>query len=183
MALAQNLFSGIGWALVGLSVAGSVYTLAAAWVLVRFLGQRAVQPVRGDAVTLLKPLYGAEPRLLDNLSSFCTLDHEGPVQIVVGVQRADDPALDVVAELRARFPQMRIDLVAGAGVVAANGKVANLIAMAPHAAHDVLVLSDSDMAVPPDYISHILAALDAPGVGAVTCAYHGRGDAGFSSRP
>ncbi|WP_295636762.1 bacteriohopanetetrol glucosamine biosynthesis glycosyltransferase HpnI [Novosphingobium sp.] len=182
MALAHNILAGVGWALVVLSVAGSVYTLAAAGVLVRFLGRRNTRPARSDAVTLLKPLYGAEPRLLDNLASFCTLDHAGPLQIVVGVQRADDPALDAVAHLRGRFPKVRIDLVTGADVAGANRKVANLIAMAPHAVHPVLVLSDSDMAAPQDYLVQILPALDTPGVGAVTCAYHGRGDAGLWSR-
>ncbi|GAC1403620.1 MAG: bacteriohopanetetrol glucosamine biosynthesis glycosyltransferase HpnI [Novosphingobium sp.] len=182
MAVAHNLFSGIGWALAGLSVAGSAYTLAAAWVLVRFMRRRTAQPASSVGLTLLKPLYGAEPRLLENLSSFCTLDHAGPLQIVVGVQRADDPAHGMIAELRARFPDVRIDLVTGANVTAANGKIANLMAMAPHAAHDVLVLSDSDISVPRDYLSHVVAALAAPGVGAVTCAYRGRGDAGFWSR-
>jgi ceramide glucosyltransferase len=54
--------------------------------------------------------------------------------------------------------------------------------MMPHALHPILVLSDSDIAVAPDYLSRVLAALDAPGVGAVTSAYVGRGDAGFWSR-
>ena len=182
MAFAHIICEAAGWALIVLSVAGSGYTLAAASVLVRFLGRRTARPARGDAVTLLKPLYGAEPRLLENLSSFCTLEHAGPVQIVVGVQRADDPAHATVAKLRARFPQVRIDLVTGSALTAANGKIANLIAMAPHAAHPVLVLSDSDMAVPSDYLARILTALDPPGVGAVTCAYRGRGDVGFWSR-
>ena len=174
-----------GWTLIMLSFAGCCYTLAAAWVLVRFFGRGTTLPPRTEPVTMLKPLYGSEPRLLENLSSFCALDHAGPVQIVFGVQRADDPALAAVAELRVRFPQTRIDVVTEppAGfATAANGKIANLIAMAPHAAHQVLVLSDSDIAVPPDYLAQVLAALDAPGVGAVTCAYRGRGDAGFWSR-
>uniref|UniRef100_UPI0035CB097A glycosyltransferase n=1 Tax=uncultured Sphingomonas sp. TaxID=158754 RepID=UPI0035CB097A len=38
------------------------------------------------------------------------------------------------------------------------------------------------MAVPRDYLARVLAALDAPGVGAGTCLYRGRGDAGFWSR-
>ena len=54
--------------------------------------------------------------------------------------------------------------------------------MEPHIRHPVVMLSDSDIAVGPAYIAQVLAALDAPGVGIVTCAYHGRGDAGFWSR-
>ena len=182
MLVAQIILAIVGWALVALSVAGSCYSLAASWVLVRFCGQQAKLARRNEPVTLLKPLYGSEPRLLENLSSFCMLDHDGPMQIVLGVQRTDDPALAVIAELRTRFPQARLDLVTGAASSAANGKIANLIAMAPHAAHAVLVLTDSDIAVPRDYLAHVLSALDIPGVGAVTCAYHGRGDSGLWSR-
>jgi ceramide glucosyltransferase len=60
----------------------------------------------------------------------------------------------------------------------ANGKVGNLVAMMPLAAHDVLVLSDSDMVVEPDYLAIVTGALEQPGVGLVSCLYTGRGDAG-----
>jgi ceramide glucosyltransferase len=49
-------------------------------------------------------------------------------------------------------------------------------------AHEVIVLSDSDIAVAPDHLARLLTALDQPEVGAVTCLYRGRGDAGFWSR-
>ena len=43
----------------------------------------------------------------------------------------------------------------------------------PGARHDVLVLSDSDIAVAPDYLRKVAGALAGPGVGAVTCCYAG----------
>ncbi len=171
-----------GWILLAMAVAGALYTLAAAAVFARFFGRRPPPSRRGEAVTLLKPLHGDEPRLVDNLATFLTLDHDGPVQLLLGVQRPDDPAIAVVETLRARYPAARIDLVIDPAPHGANGKIANLINMAPHAAHSVLVLSDSDIAVAPDYLSHVLTALDEPGVGAVTSAYVGRGDAGCWSR-
>ena len=64
----------------------------------------------------------------------------------------------------------------------ANAKVSNLANLAARARHPVLVLSDSDMVVAPDYLARLLAALDQPGIGAVTCLYRGRGDAGLWSR-
>ena len=57
-----------------------------------------------------------------------------------------------------------------------NGKIANLINMWPAAKHDVIVLADSDVHVTPHFLERIVAALDAPEVGAVTALY-----AGFSS--
>ena len=42
--------------------------------------------VSAPAVTVLKPLHGDEPGLLDNLASFCRQDYPGPIQVVFGVQ-------------------------------------------------------------------------------------------------
>jgi ceramide glucosyltransferase len=177
-----HLIAAFGWALAMIAFAGAFYALAASALVRWHLGAKTPGQPRTEAVTLLKPLYGDEPRLLENLSSFLALDHAGPVQVLFGAHRRDDPALAAVATLRATHPDRRIDLVVDATPHGANGKIANLINMAGHAAHPVLVISDSDIAVAPDYLTRVLAALDAPGVGAVTCAYRGRGDAGFWSR-
>jgi ceramide glucosyltransferase len=176
------IIAGLAWAMLGLSLIGSAYMVAAAITLRSFLSSLAVSGRRKDAVTILKPLHGAEPRLADNLATFLAQDHDGPIQLLCGVQRPDDPAIAAVETLRARFPQARIDLIVDPTAHGANGKIANLINLEPHIAHDIVVLSDSDMVVGPNYLSGLLAALDAPGTGAVTIAYNGRGDAGFWSR-
>ncbi|KQS01315.1 hopanoid biosynthesis associated glycosyl transferase HpnI [Sphingomonas sp. Leaf357] len=171
-----------GWILVVIVVVGALYTVAAAVVFARFFARALPAPSRSDAVTLLKPLYGVEPRLFDNLATFLKLDHDGPVQLLLGVQRADDAAIAVVDRLRSAYPSAQIDLVIDPTRHGANGKISNLINMTPHARHPILILSDSDIAVRPDYLARLLDALDAPDVGAVTAAYVGRGDAGFWSR-
>ena len=168
----------LGWLILALAGIGSLYTLAAARTVRRFFGGAVAAPARAEAVTILKPLYGDEPRLLDNLATFLAQNHKGPVQLLCGVQRADDPAIAVVERLRAACPAARIDLVVDATPHGANRKIANLINMARSIAHPIVVLSDSDIAVKPDYLSQLLATLDEPQVGAVTCVYSGRGDAG-----
>jgi len=45
--------------------------------------------------------------------------------------------------------------------------------MLPSAKHDVLVISDSDIGVDENYLTTILAALQSPATGAVTCCYTG----------
>jgi ceramide glucosyltransferase len=176
------IITALAWTVLGLSLFGSAYMIAAAITLRSFLSQVAPSERRNDAVTILKPLHGAEPRLADNLATFLTQDHDGPIQLLCGVQRPDDPAIAAIETLRARFSQARIDLIVDPTAHGANGKIANLINLEPHIAHGITVLSDSDMVVKPDYLSGLLAALDAPGTGAVTIAYNGRGDAGFWSR-
>lgn len=172
----------LGWALLVLSGIGTLYLLAAAIIFRRFFARRPIPVRRGDAVTLFKPLHGAEPRLAENLASFLAQDHDGPIQFLAGVQRSDDPAIRAVDSLRAGHPGTAIDLVLDATTHGANGKVSNLINMMPRIAHPVVILSDSDIVAPPDYLATILAALDAPGIGLVTILYCGRGDAGFWSQ-
>ena len=172
----------LGWLAVLLSAAGTVYSLAAAIVFRRFFNGARPVPRRTEAVTLLKPLYGAEPRLAANLTTFLTQDHDGPVQLLCGVQRADDPAIAIVRALQAAHPEADIDLVIDGTIHGASGKLSNLINMMPAARHPVIILSDSDIAVSPDYVAQLLATLDDPAIGAVTCIYRGRGDAGFWSR-
>lgn len=172
----------IGWFLLALAAIGCGYTLAATVLLSRFLGSKA-RPAPSDAgITILKPLHGAEPCLADNLASFLDQEHEGPIQLLCGVQRTDDPAIAAVEALRARYPNARIDLIVDTTPHGSNRKIANLINMQSAIAHDLVVLSDSDMVVPRHYLATLADALDKPGIGVVTCLYRGRGDAGLWSR-
>ena len=130
----------------------------------------------------MKPLYGDEPFLLRNLASFCAQDYAGPLEVVFGVGRADDAAVAVVDRLRAMFPSLALKLVADERRWGTNGKVSNLINMAEQARHPVIVLADSDMLVGRDYLDRVVAALERPGVGAVTCLYRGIAVPGIWSR-
>jgi len=172
----------LGWIVLAVALAGCGYTLAVAWALPRFFAASPPAPRRREAVTLLKPLHGAEPRLVENFASFLDQAHEGPIQLLCGVQRAEDPAIAAVEALRSHYPAARIDLVIDDTPHGASGKVANLINMSRHIAHPIVVMSDSDIAVAPDYLARVLDALDRPGVGVVSCLYRGRGDAGWWSR-
>jgi ceramide glucosyltransferase len=176
------IIAGMGWVVLALSVAGTAYMAVATTTLLSFPASAVRHARRDDPITVLKPLCGDEPRLEDNLASFLVQDHAGSIQMLCGVQRADDPAIRVVEQLRRRFPDARIDLVVNTTAHGANRKVANLINLEPHIAHGVVALSDSDIVVKPDYLSRLAATLDTPGTGVVTVAYNGRGDAGFWSR-
>jgi ceramide glucosyltransferase len=181
-ALSASLLSAFGWILLGLSAAGCLYLCATTLVTRRHLRSAPAVAPGAEAVTILKPLHGGEPRLFDNLATFLTQDHRGAVQLLCGVARAEDPAVATVADLRRAFPDARIDLVIDPTSHGANGKIGNLVNMSGAIAHPIVMLSDSDIAVAPDYLARVAAALRQPGVGAVSCAYAGRGDTGFWSR-
>lgn len=183
MADAAGLIGSIlGWILLALAAVGTAYTFTSAFVLRRFLAAAPEVSQSHRAVTIVKPLHGAEPRLAENLATFLTQNHAGPIQLLCGVQRADDAAIAIVEALRRAHSDKAIDLVVDPARHGANAKVSNLINIAARAAHPILILSDSDIAVAPDYVERVVAALAPPRTGAVTCAYIGRGDAGFWSR-
>jgi len=167
----------LGWLLVALSLAGAIYTLLAASVVGRFVATRAPHGGELVPVTLLKPLHFDSTGLEEDLDTFLAQDYPLPVQIVFGVQDVADPAIAIVNHLKARHPDVDIDLVIDSRRYGSNAKVCNLINMMERAKHGVLVLSDSDIAVPRDYLRRVVGALHQPGVGAVTCPYTGRAGA------
>src|SRR5262249_4755765 len=158
----------------------SVYQLVQMGAARRFL-RRAVRPA-GDyrpPVTVLKPLKGPGFELAANLETFCRQDYPD-YQIVFGVEDATDPAADVVRSLPRRFPERDIALSVGLED-GANRKVASLVHMMREARHDVLVLSDADIRVRPDYLRTLVAPLIDPAVGLTTCLYRGRATLGAPS--
>lgn len=168
----------------GCSLVSSGYQLAQLHAARRFF-RRARRDARGralhrPAVTILKPLKGAGLDLERNLESFVRQDWDAPVQIVFGVGSADDPAVAIVRRLQQRHPQHDLTLSVG-HEPGTNGKVANLVHMTRAAKHDVLVLSDADIRVRPDYLRTMVAPLAEPGVALTTCLYRGRGWFGLPS--
>lgn len=172
----------LGMMLAALALVGCGYQMFAAVALTRFFARSPVSAAAPEPVTILKPLYGDEPRLADNLATFLDQDYDAAVQLLCGVSDAGDRAIGAVAQLKAVHPGRSIDLVVDPASHGANAKISNLVNLMPSARHDLLILSDSDMAVGRDYLKSVIAALGQPGTGVVTCVYHGRADAGMWSR-
>jgi ceramide glucosyltransferase len=162
---------------------GCIYALFAIWAVRSFArSPGAVALVDFPPVTILKPLHGTEPDLYAHLASFCRQDYPAPVQIVFGVADHTDPAIAVVHDLIADFPDRDLALVISSRRHGANAKVSNLVNIHGEARHEVLVISDSDIVVPRDYLKVVVAALGERGVGLVTCLYRGAAAAGVWSR-
>lgn len=151
---------------------GSAYQLLAATAIWRLAAQKRPVPPSRPPVTMLKPLYGNEPGLYENLRSFCDQDYPR-IQLVFGVHRADDPAASVVRRLQKDLPEVDIALVVSQARYGTNHKISNLINMMSAAKHDILVLSDSDMRVDAAYLDAVVGTLERPGVGLATCLYTG----------
>jgi len=120
-------------------------------------------------VSVLKPVYGVDRGLEANLRSFCEQDYPD-FQIVLSLQRDDDPAREMLERLAGDYPE-RVTLVIKNSEPVMNGKVQNLLIGLEAARHEVLVISDSDTRVPPDYLRTIVAPLADPKVGYVCTLY------------
>jgi ceramide glucosyltransferase len=164
-----------------LAACGVVHASLAVFFAGRFSRQPSAVATVFPAVTLLKPLHGDEPALEVNLAAFFEQDYPTPFQIVFGVSDRNDPAIATVERLRARYPDVDVALVVDARRHGSNAKISNVINICGAADHEILVVSDSDIAVPSDYLRRLVAALEPNDVGAVTCLYTGLAVGEFAS--
>ena len=165
----------IAGAFLAASMAGIAYLALALQRTIAF-GRRRTRELKSPTftppVTILKPLCGAEPNLLENLSSFCNQDYPD-FQVIFGVRDPDDPAAAVARQVIERFPGCDVGLVIDERIHGSNLKMSNVINMMANAKHDIIVLADSDVRVDSAYLRCIVAAFADERVGAVTCLYRG----------
>lgn len=131
-------------------------------------------------VSIVKPIKGLDTGSRRNLESFCTQDYPG-FQIVFALQSPQDPCLPVIRQLIADYPGLDLTIVVDGAVHGANAKVSNLINAYPYLKHDIIVVSDSDIRVAPDYLANITAHFSDPKVGLVTSIYRGTGVDSFAA--
>ena len=175
----QAVVTVVGFVCLGLAAGYSLVTVVAvlAWRMQRRPSKARSMP----PITVLKPLCGAEPGLLEHLRSFCRQDYP-EFQIVFGVRDAGDPACALVKRLAAEFPSVPIELVINPQLHGTNLKISNLVNMLPYARHDILAMADSDAFVGSDYLATVTAPLLDQDVGLVTCIYRGAPTGGIWSR-
>jgi ceramide glucosyltransferase len=119
-------------------------------------------------------LKGIDPEIWENFCSHCEQDYpQFHIQLIFGVSNPRDPAIEVVRKLQAKYPNLPIELIVCNRVLGANIKVSNLVQMLPAARHEILLVNDSDIRVPADYLRRVIPPLNDPSVGLVTCLYRG----------
>src|SRR5882724_631306 len=166
----------IGWGDVGLLVAAAplAYYVTATIAALRFFHRersRTFVPYT-PSVSLLKPVKGVDFASYENFSSFCRQDYPD-YEILFAVNDDGDPAVPLIRRLAAQFPERAIRLITGAAQIGANRKVNNLIALAREVHHEILVLTDGDVRVGPNYLREVIAPFADATTGAVTSFYRG----------
>ncbi len=125
-------------------------------------------------VSILKPLKGVDPEIWESFCSHCEQEYpQFQIQMIFGVSDPADPAIEEVRKLQAKYPELSIELMVCDRVLGTNIKVSNLVQMLPAARHELLLVNDSDIRVPADYLRRVITPLCDNSVGLVTCLYRG----------
>ncbi|MGA7524686.1 MAG: bacteriohopanetetrol glucosamine biosynthesis glycosyltransferase HpnI [Acidobacteriaceae bacterium] len=174
-----HLFLYLG--LLGL-LTSTISALLALIGLVHFLrshaGAREHSAAFAPPISLLKPLDGNEPNLEAHLESFFRQDYPR-FEILFCARHADDPGLATARRVAARYPHIPAQFLSTGDDTWINAKVSSLERMHAAAAHDIFIISDSDVRVTPDYVRDVSAPFADEAVGAVTCLYRGVADQGL----
>jgi ceramide glucosyltransferase len=167
----------VEWLVLVPVVLGSLYgfcCVAALAILRRRARALGAAPAGRAPVSVLKPVFGLDKGLRENLRSTCDQDYP-EFEVVFSVQRDEEPALPLLREMQREFGPERVKIAVDTTQTAPNGKIRNLLGALPQARHDLLVISDSDVRVPPDYLRRIVVPLDEPGVGCACTFYRAVG--------
>lgn len=123
-----------------------------------------------EPVSVIKPLFGADEGLEQNLRSFFQQDYP-TFEVLLAVNRATDPGAEVARRIMDEFPGVPARLVITGESPRPNGKVFSLQHMLQHARHDILLMADSDIRVTPEMTRVLAAEMHDPAIGLVTCPY------------
>lgn len=141
--------------MIGIGLSAQLVSCAlVTWRFWRPVHVKAVPPMR--ALTILRPVCGLEPGLEETLaSSFgaCGKNHE----VIFCVADAADPALPLIRRLMAKHTEVSTKLRVGNDEVSSNPKLNNLVKGWKAAKHDWIVMIDSNVLLPPDYVRVLLS--------------------------
>jgi len=123
-------------------------------------------------VSVLKPVHGDEPDLEEHLTSFFEQDYP-EYEILFCARHDSDGALATARRVAGRFPHVKARILTCGEPPWPNARTFSLEIMRREALYPILVTTDSDVSVGPDYLASVVAPLVDPQVGMVTCLYRG----------
>lgn len=150
------------------------FYVVASFAAIRFAARhrRAQRPQYTPRVSVLKPVHGVDFGSEENFRSFCTQDYPN-YEILFAVNDDSDAAVPVIRKLAMEFPARSIRIVSGAPFLGENRKVNNLLAMLREAQHEIVIITDGDVRVAPEFLRNVVAPFEHSETGVVTSLYRG----------
>ncbi|WP_217575286.1 ceramide glucosyltransferase [Mesorhizobium sp. GbtcB19] len=108
-------------------------------------------------VTIIVPSRGIEPFTQETLQRAFSLDWPR-YELIFCVAHADDPVVNLVKAAIARHPKVAARLLVGEDRISANPKLNNCAKGWQAARHDWVILADSNVLMPRDYVQQLMAA-------------------------
>jgi ceramide glucosyltransferase len=167
--------------LLALLAGALVYSALTVIAALRYLAVQPPELRSAEPVSILKPLSGLDADLESNLRTFFEQDYPS-FEILFAVRDPDDPAAAVVEELQQEYPHVPSRLLITGEPPYPNAKVFSLDRMMAASAHDLVVMSDSDIRVTPTLLRTIAAEFQDPKLGIATCPYRAVAGRSFWSR-
>jgi ceramide glucosyltransferase len=127
--------------------------------IVRLRRTASTQPLstQQPPVSLIRPLCGIDNYAAETLQSTFALDYPCH-EILFCVARADDPVLPLVKSLIAAHPRVAARLLVGDDRVSANPKLNNVVKGWRAASQAWIIIADSNVLMPRDYIQRLFAS-------------------------
>jgi len=127
--------------------------------IVRLRRTVSTQPLstQQPPVSLVRPLCGIDNYAAETLQSTFELDYPY-YEILFCVARADDTVLPLVKSLIAAHPGVAARLLVGDDRVSANPKLNNVVKGWRAASHAWIIIADSNVLMPRDYIQRLFAS-------------------------
>jgi ceramide glucosyltransferase len=139
---------------------------------------RAVPP-GSTPVSLVRPVCGIEQFSEETLRAGFVLDYPD-YEIIFCVARGTDPILPLVRRLMAEYPAIPSQVIVGDEPCSENPKLNNCVRGWDAARHDWVILADSNVLMPRDYIQRLQASWR-PDTGLVCSTPAGARPSGFWS--
>jgi len=160
------------WAILLLALAPLGYYVTAIIAAIRFFRrERAKQlPAFTPPVSLLKPVRGVDFGTYENFASFCMQNYP-EYEILFCVNEMSDAAVPVIQKVMKDCPARCIRILANAPQIGSNRKINNLALLTREAKYEILLQTDGDVRVGPNYIRELVAPFVDPTVGVASCFY------------
>jgi ceramide glucosyltransferase len=114
-------------------------------------------PSRQPPVSIVVPSRGVEPFTEETLQRAFSLDWPR-YELIFCVAHAEDPVVKLINAAIARYPDVPARLLIGDDRISANPKLNNCVKGWQAARNNWVILADSNVLMPKDYVQHLMAA-------------------------